>query len=178
VTGLDATPLFLRLAREDAERRGVDVEYVAGDMRELPWMERFDAVLCWFTSFGYFDDDGNRLVLRESAKALKPGGRLLVNLQNGAVVVREQHPAHVSERDGNFLVDTFEFDLATSRQNTERIVIRDGETRRTRYALRTFMPGELADWLRQAGFGDVELYDGQGGELTLTSWRMSVLARR
>ena len=33
VTGLDATPLFLELAREDAARRGVEVEYVEGDMR-------------------------------------------------------------------------------------------------------------------------------------------------
>jgi 2-polyprenyl-3-methyl-5-hydroxy-6-metoxy-1,4-benzoquinol methylase len=45
VTGLDATPLFLDLARKDAAERGVDVEYVEGDMREVPWVERFDRVL-------------------------------------------------------------------------------------------------------------------------------------
>src|SRR5215211_8756747 len=33
VTGLDATPLFLELARADAAERGVEVEYVEGDMR-------------------------------------------------------------------------------------------------------------------------------------------------
>ncbi|HEY6739260.1 MAG TPA: methyltransferase domain-containing protein, partial [Actinopolymorphaceae bacterium] len=37
VTGLDRTALFLDRAREDAARRGVEVEYVLGDMRELPW---------------------------------------------------------------------------------------------------------------------------------------------
>ncbi len=37
VTGLDATPLFLDLARRDAAERGVEVEYVEGDMRSLPW---------------------------------------------------------------------------------------------------------------------------------------------
>jgi len=55
VTGLDATPLFLDRAREDAARRGVDVDFVAGDMRALPWAWRFDAVVSWFTAFGYFD---------------------------------------------------------------------------------------------------------------------------
>jgi SAM-dependent methyltransferase len=35
VTGLDATPLFLELARKDAAERGVEVEYVEGDMRCL-----------------------------------------------------------------------------------------------------------------------------------------------
>lgn len=34
-------------------------------MRELPWTERFDRVLLWFTTFGYFSDEENRLVLRE-----------------------------------------------------------------------------------------------------------------
>ncbi len=45
VTGLDATPLFLELARADAAERGVDVEYVEGDMRSIPWSGRFDRVL-------------------------------------------------------------------------------------------------------------------------------------
>ena len=75
VTGLDATPLFLELARKDAAERGVEVEYVEGDMRSLPWTERFDRVLCWFTSFGYFGDDENRQVLAEAlsgAEARRP----------------------------------------------------------------------------------------------------------
>ena len=45
VTGLDVTPRFLELAREDAATRGVEVEYVQGDMRSLPWTERFDRVV-------------------------------------------------------------------------------------------------------------------------------------
>src|SRR5439155_9666998 len=64
VTGLDADPLFLARAREGAAARAVEVEYVEGDMRALPWGgASFDAVLLWFTAFGYFDDDGNRTVL-------------------------------------------------------------------------------------------------------------------
>src|SRR5688500_10257844 len=56
VTGFDATPYFLELARKDAVERGVEVEDIEGDMRSLPWSERFDRILCWFTSFGYFSD--------------------------------------------------------------------------------------------------------------------------
>jgi 2-polyprenyl-3-methyl-5-hydroxy-6-metoxy-1,4-benzoquinol methylase len=36
VTGLDATPLFLEHARGDAAERGVEVDYVSGDMRSCP----------------------------------------------------------------------------------------------------------------------------------------------
>src|SRR5688500_10831438 len=49
VTGLDRSELFLERARADARGRGVEVEYVQGDLRELPWEDRFDRVLNWFT---------------------------------------------------------------------------------------------------------------------------------
>ena len=39
VTGIDASEFFLDRARADAAERGVDVEYVQGDMRNLPWRE-------------------------------------------------------------------------------------------------------------------------------------------
>src|SRR5215213_678726 len=74
VTGLDATPLFLERARRDAAHRNVTVDYVAGDMRSLPWSQRFDRVINWFTAYGYFDDAGNRQVLAGIAEALVPGG--------------------------------------------------------------------------------------------------------
>ncbi len=56
------------------------VDYWAGDLQDLPLgpNEGFDAVLNWFTSFGYFADNGNKGVLREFRRALRPGGRLLL----------------------------------------------------------------------------------------------------
>src|SRR6266545_6206025 len=88
VTGLDATTLFLELARADAAERGVEVEYVEGDMRSIPWSGRFDRVLNWFTSFGYFGDDDNRRVLHEAYEALKPGGLLAVEVNNSDNLLR------------------------------------------------------------------------------------------
>lgn len=46
VTGLDVTSGFLDRARMDARSRGVEVDYVHGDMRKLAWEDRFDAVPC------------------------------------------------------------------------------------------------------------------------------------
>ena len=37
VTGLDLSAFFLERARADAAARGVEVEYVEGDMRAIPW---------------------------------------------------------------------------------------------------------------------------------------------
>jgi SAM-dependent methyltransferase len=89
VAGLDSTELFLDRARRDAAERGVTVEYVRGDMRELPWRDRFDAIVNWFTAFGYFDDPGNQRVLAQAAAALRPGGRIALEMNNYLRLLRD-----------------------------------------------------------------------------------------
>jgi len=78
VVALDASAACLALARADARRAQLELELVPGDLRALPWQERFDAVLCAGNSFGLFDDAGNAAFLQGVARALRPGGRLLL----------------------------------------------------------------------------------------------------
>ena len=178
VTGLDATALFLELARRDAAERGVDVEYVEGDMRALAWEHRFDRVISWFTSYGYFDDDDNRSVLRRAQRALKPGGRLLIENNNVAELLTRWQAAVVVERDGDFSIDRSQFDPTTGRATTERVLVRDGRTRRFSFSVRTFIAVELRDWLLDAGFVEVDFYDGEGDRLSAQGGRMITIARR
>jgi len=157
VTGLDSTERFLERAREDAEARGVEVEYVHGDMRELPWWERFDGLLNWFTSFGYFSDEENRQVLRQFHDALKPGGRLVLETQNITRILLGFRPLHVvGERDGNVMIDRIELDPENARFLTDRFVIRDGRGRKARFNVRWLTVPELRSWLEEAGFENVQ----------------------
>jgi SAM-dependent methyltransferase len=156
VTGLDATELFLDRAREDAAERGVEVEYVHGDMRDLPWRERFDGLLNWFTSFGYFADEENKRVLHQFHDALKPGGRLILETQNATRIMLNAQPIHViGEREGDVMIDRWELDPEHARFETERFVVRDGRARRARFSVRWFTVPELRSWLEEAGFENV-----------------------
>jgi len=56
-------------------------------MRELPFEGQFDAVVNWFTSFGYFDPAGNLAAAKAAFAALKPGGRFLVETLNKSFVL-------------------------------------------------------------------------------------------
>src|SRR5262245_64405419 len=124
VTGLDATPLFLDLARKDAAERGVEVEYVEGDMRSLPWTERFDRVLCWFTSYGYFADEENRQVLRGGHRALRPGGRFAGELNHKENLLGRWEPESVTERGEDRMIDCRGFDAQTSRSRDQGTMVR------------------------------------------------------
>lgn len=178
VTGLDANAGFLERARRDAEQRGVQVDYHLGDMRAVPWESRFDRIINWFTAFGYFDDDDNRRVLAEAYRALKPGGRFLIDHQNLLRMVRHWQGFSVVERDGGFLIDRNRYDVASGRTDNERIIVRGSRVRRMRYFIRMFTFAELADWLRQAGFAEVHGYGAEGEPLTVDSQRMIVVGRK
>jgi SAM-dependent methyltransferase len=155
VVGIDGSELFLERARADAQARGVDVEYVQGDMRELPWRERFDGVVNWFTSFGYFDDETNRTVAQGFHDALRPGGRLVMETMNLIRILKYFGPMHVSERGDDLMIDKVELDVVESATRTERIIVRNGRVRRTHFRVRMYTFVELSRLLESVGFENV-----------------------
>ena len=154
------------------------VDYVEGDMRQLPWRDRFDAVVSWFTSFGYFDDGGNRVVLTAAFGALKPGGSLLIETMHKDRLLQTFQPILLDERDGDYMIDRNRFDPLTGRIESARIIIRDGIVRHAPFFVRLFSYTELASWLRGAGFVDVAGYGRDEQPLTLSSNRMIVVGEK
>jgi SAM-dependent methyltransferase len=69
----------MNLARHAAEHPS---SLVRMDMRHLPFKNSIaDGIMCAFTSWGYFVDDGDNLLqLMEFARVLKPGAPLLLDL--------------------------------------------------------------------------------------------------
>jgi SAM-dependent methyltransferase len=178
VTGLDSSAVFLNRARADAAAAGVSVEYVAGDMRDIPWRGRFDRVVNWSTAFGYFDDTANRAVLDGIAGALRPGGRLAMDLDNLPRFLASWTPSRVvaAKDNGDMLVDRYRLDALTGRFEAERTVVRGGHARPLTFVKRLFGFPELRDWLLAAGFATVAGYGEDGQPLTAGHRRMVVVA--
>jgi SAM-dependent methyltransferase len=178
VTGVDSSRVFLDRARADASASGVSVEYVHGDMRQMPWTRRFDRVVNWSTAFGYFDDAANRAVLGGIARVLRPGGRLAMDLDNLMMFLPSYWPSRVvaARENGAMLVDRYRLDAVNGRFEAERTVIRGGRTRRVNFVKRLFGFPELRDWLLSAGFIAVRGYGEDGRPLTADHKRMVIVA--
>jgi SAM-dependent methyltransferase len=178
VTGLDSSGVFLDRARADAAAAGVSAEYVPGDMRQIPWAGRFDRVICWGTAFGYFDDATNRAVLDGIVRALQPGGRLAMDLDNLTAFLASYCPSRVTavRENGDMLVDRYHLDALAGRFEAERTVIRGSRARRVNFAKRLFGFPELRDWLLAAGFTAVTGYGEDGRPLAAGHKRMVIVA--
>jgi SAM-dependent methyltransferase len=178
VTGLDSSAVFLDRARADAAAAGGSVDYVAGDMRQLPWTGRFDRVVNWSTAFGYFDDATNRAVLAGIAGVLRPGGRLAMDLDNLTSFLASYTPSRVvaAQENGDMLVDRYHLDALTGRFEADRTVIRSGRARRVNFVKRLFGFPELRDWLLAAGFTAVTGYGEDARPLTADHRRMVIVA--
>ena len=115
VVGLDIAPSLVRYCTEQAAARELDnVTFVEGDMRALTYQEEFDALVVLSTSFGFFDDETNQRVLEGIARALKPDGRLLLQLSDPITFVeRQRQRTYWRERpEGIYWTETW-FDPVT-----------------------------------------------------------------
>ena len=176
VTGVDITPAFLELARGGAAAAGVDVEYVEGDLRDLRFERRFDAAVNWFTSFGYWDDETCRAVLAGFARALRPGGRLLLEHLNRDWMLRRLQDDTVAQVDDDFMIDRHWVDPIANRIHTDRTFVLGASRETTSFSIRLFTGSELRDWLLGAGFATVDVLGTDGEPFTLDSRRMLVRA--
>ncbi len=162
VTGYDLSALFLEEARRDAVAAGVDARWRQGDMRDLPYIGEFDAVINIFNAFGYLDDEtDDARVLTGVRRALRPGGLFLQEIANRESVVRHYQDNSVTRYDdGLILVEEQHFNLLTSRNDvTYTLLHPDGQRSTQFHSLRTYTLTELASMYAAAGLA-LDAYHG------------------
>ena len=95
-------------------------------------------MVCWFVSFGYFDDDTNRRVLARFRRALRSGGGLLIDHAHVPSLSRPLPSGGgpmvtlTCERGHDMMLFRQRYDVLTGRIDAERTVVRDGRTDRQR----------------------------------------------
>lgn len=103
VTGIDLNKEAVEKARAQANGAAtyhhLDMRYIA----DLP--DFFEAVLCLWQSFGYFDEATNKDILDQISRKLKPQGRLVLDVYHRGFFEKHQG-VQTFERDGVRVTET------------------------------------------------------------------------
>ena len=177
VTGVDLSPRSIALAREAAERDGLDTTFDVLDARELDFHAEFDAVINLFTSvIGYFEDQAdNQRVVDGAARALREGGSFLVETINLLALARGFRELDwVEYESGTLMVERREFDVRRARNRADWTFVNpDGRRRTLSHSLRVYAPHELIAMFEAAGLEVVGSWGSfEGDELSLEAKRV------
>jgi SAM-dependent methyltransferase len=180
LTGLDRSLYLLGQAEQAAQRAGVEVQLVRGDMRWLPWRECFDACINLFTAFGYFEDEAeNQQVLEQVYGALKPGGMFFLDVSNRDYYLMRFWPNSWRRHGQAIILEETLFDPETCRFTMTFTLVEDGRMESLTHFVRFYTAPELVSMLRRAGLVPLTIYgDFDGSALDVDSKRLIVLARK
>lgn len=166
VTGVDRTRFLLNHARANARAARVKIEWVQADMRDFVRPDSFALVLSMFTSFGYFDDRReDLLVLRNMYQSLRPGGACLIELL-GKERLAKILQSTISDvlPDGTMVVERHEIFDDWTRVRNEWLLIKGTKVQRFQFHHTVYSGQELRDRMELAGFTDIKLYGNLNGD--------------
>jgi SAM-dependent methyltransferase len=142
--GVDRSEAALAKARRLA---GENEEYRLLDMRNLDGLpDSFDAAVCLWQSFGYFDDATNLGVMRGVAGRMRPGGRFVLDIYHRGFFERHEGEREFV-RDGVRVVER-------KQMRGKRLVVSlaYGNTgTRDEFDWRLYTPEEMRELGREAG---------------------------
>ncbi|MBS1493332.1 MAG: class I SAM-dependent methyltransferase [Bacteroidetes bacterium] len=160
VTGIEFNKYVLESGIKKAEQDKLKINYVEGDMRNFSYRNKFDAVICWFGSFGYFSDDDNEKFVKAAAKSLKKGGKFLVETHTLETIIKIFEPKS-DMRYGNVpMKEERVLDLETSRINVKWTLGKESQ----HSSIRLYSYKELTTMLAKNGFGKFKGYGSIKGE--------------
>lgn len=178
MTGADLTTSYLDKARRRARRNGLDVAFIEADMRNIDFHSCFDTVFNWFGSFGYFSEADNLALCRRIWRALKPGGRFLVEGVNKSFILGHFRSRPAPEMIGGVQVGTENRWDSRSQRCVSTWTFATGESNeRDRTSMRIFDGSKIRALLKAAGFRDIRLFGAAGLSGPVTE-KLSRHARR
>lgn len=184
VLGIDPVEPALAEARQAARAERLNVHFMREDIRQIGYRSEFDAVVNLFTSFGYFPSERDDLRALESVqRALKPGGKLLLDVLNKEWLMRHFEPNFWEQGEdgrGAVVLDQISFNFETGRLDNHRtIVAKDGTRTPSFVSMRVYTLTEIKNLLDRAGLSYRQSWGGfDGGPYGMDTPRMIVLAER
>lgn len=156
--GLDFNPDYIKRAQSLSLTMRVRPTFMQGDMRKIPFANKFDAAFCFWSSFGFYDADTDLGILKGLVKALKPGGRFLLDVINRDFVLHHFRPRDWTKAGRGYVMEKRVYHTETSRMLTTWYFAGDGHITRKQSDTRLYGFYELEAMLANAGFRVIERF--------------------
>lgn len=189
VTGIDLSESLLGKAREKARQKGLQIDFVKHDARDLPYEDQFDmAIMMCEGGFPLMEtDEMNFEILKNVAKSLKVHSKFIFTTLNGLFPlfhsINDFHAEGHTEDNATY--DSKKFDLMTFRDyNITRIVDDNGVEKELECNERYYVPSEITWLLKTLGFTKIEIFGARLGAfsredaLRTEDFEMLVIAER
>jgi len=157
VTGVDNNENFISIAKENCP----NVNFILRDMRKIDFYNEFDFAIDLFTSFGYFSDEENFEVLRKISKALKKGGKFLLETVNREWALKTTYVNGLSwllYPSGIVFLANNKYDIFTGRWISDQYVVENGEISKQEQDIRLYTYTEYKTMFSQVGLKILEAY--------------------
>ena len=186
VTGLDISEEMLTLASKKARQAGYQLDFTAGDMRELSGLGKFDAVTCYSDSLCYLENlDELQATFDGVFEILNEGGTFIFDVHSTYQVdeVFPNYSYHENAEDFAMLWDTYEDAAPHSIVHELTFFVQEEDGSFSRHdevhEERTYEVLTYDILLEQAGFKSFKLYaDFEDKEPTKTSKRWFFVAQK
>ncbi len=174
VTGVDFGPASVAYAREHAQEEGVASRctILEADVREQAFPEEsFDAALFIYGQLGVFKREEVQDLLNKIARALRPGGKLCVELLNQERVDKKESNWWYTDDKGLWgeapylhLGERFWYaDQELSLERFQILELETGELSEIHLFDQSYSVETMTRMMRTAGFGEVEVYPAWDG---------------
>ncbi|MEZ4886239.1 MAG: class I SAM-dependent methyltransferase [Chitinophagales bacterium] len=153
--GLDFNKKNIEEAQKSSVQKELpqQTEWICGDMREIPFKNTFDAAVCIFGSFGYFDDIDNRKFLQSVYDSLKPGGSFLLETHTLETMLPIFTHQDFWRFEDCWVLDERNFNIPESRIESTWTTIQDGgQQLQHKSSVRIYSYRELTTLLKSVGF--------------------------
>lgn len=168
VLAIDRSQHYLARLASSASKLGVQdkIEIRQGDLRWLDaGISTVDAAIVLFNSIGYYGEETDRVMFKAIARALRPGGSVVVQAHNRDWILSHFEGHRWRTVDKTTLLEHNTFDVATSSTIANYELIREGKpTHRYSGKFRLYSPHELSRALLGAGFSGVKLMSTLQGQ--------------
>lgn len=191
VVGVDQSEGMITVAREKAQREGLEIAFHVSPLQSFQLGRQFDTVTCLFNVLDYVtSDSGLEAALATIHRHLRSGGLFVFDYRNGVPSLRAYSPTRVKwvhDSSGRRLLRISESTLDPMRQlfhTAYTVFVFDGDRvvdeLRDEHVVRFLFPREVERYLTAAGFEVLHTCDFPHWDRAATedAWNVAVIARK